>query len=126
MIFDEYRKAWVRLTDEEWVRQNFLQYLIIDQKYPSSLIAVEKEMLLGELRKRFDILVYDRSHNPWMMIECKAMSVPLDGRVLDQLLRYHMSIAVPYLVITNGSYCSAFEKKDGKLSELNELPHYAI
>lgn len=124
MIFDEYRKSWVRLTEEEWVRQNFLVYLIKEKQYPPSLIAVEKELMLGELKKRFDVLVYDRSHSPWMMIECKAMNVSLDHKVLDQLLRYHMSIEVPYLVITNGSYCAAFEKVNGKLSELHSLPEY--
>src|SRR4051794_39421507 len=78
IIFDELRKLWVRLTPEEWVRQNLLQYLLQVKKYPSALIAIEKEMQLGELKKRFDILVYDASHKPWMMIECKAMEVQLN------------------------------------------------
>ena len=59
MIFDEVRRRWVVLTPEEWVRQNFLQYLVQVMKYPASLIAVEKEIRLGELKKRFDIVVYD-------------------------------------------------------------------
>ncbi|MDR0794087.1 MAG: type I restriction enzyme HsdR N-terminal domain-containing protein, partial [Chitinophagaceae bacterium] len=41
-IWDFIRKKWVRLTPEEWVRQNFLQYLTLTKKYPASLIAVEK------------------------------------------------------------------------------------
>jgi hypothetical protein len=126
MIFDEFRKGWVRLTDEEWVRQNFLHYLVKEKQYPPALIAVEKELMLGELKKRFDILVYDRWHKPWMMIECKSMSVQLDGKVLDQILRYHIAIEVPYLVITNGSYCAAFEKRDRKLSALGTLPEYPV
>ena len=73
-IFDEQRKQWVRLTEEEWVRQNFTQYLLQVKKYPSSYIAVEKKMKLGEMNKRFDILVYDKAAKPWMMIECKAMN----------------------------------------------------
>lgn len=125
-IFDEMRKLWVRLTDEEWVRQNFLQYLVQVKSYPPSLIAVEKELMLGELRKRFDILVYDRSHIPWMMIECKSMDVVLDVKVLEQLLRYHISVTVPYLVVTNGAYCAAFEKVNNQLSALTELPHYNV
>ncbi len=82
LIFDVLRKSWVRLTPEEWVRQNFLQYLVLVKKYPSSLIAVEKELMLGELKKRFDILVYDFNHRPWMMVECKAMEIALDEKVL--------------------------------------------
>ena len=70
-IFDEFRKQWVRLTPEEWVRQNILQYLVQVKKYPASLIAIEKEITLGELRKRFDILIY-RDAKPWMIIECNT------------------------------------------------------
>ena len=124
MIFDPSRKIWLRLTPEEWVRQNFIQYLLQTMHYPRSLIAVEKELQLGDLKKRFDILVYDNNHQPWMMIECKSMEVPLNEKVLAQLLRYHIAVPVPFLVITNGSYCAAFEKVDGSLSQLSDLPVY--
>jgi hypothetical protein len=124
VIFDGARKTWVRLTPEEWVRQNFLQYLVQTMLYPASLIAVEKELQLGELKKRFDILVYDQQHRPWMMIECKSMDVPLDEKVLSQILRYHIGIPVPFLVITNGSYCAAFEKTNGTLVPISRLPDF--
>ena len=124
MIFDELRRKWVTLTPEEWVRQNFLQYLIRVKHYPASLIAIEKEIRLGELTKRFDALVYDRDHRPWMLIECKEMDTSLEQRTLDQLLRYHLSIQVPYLVVTNGAYCAAFAKENGKLIELYTLPDF--
>ena len=80
-IFDEIRRQWIILTPEEWVRQNFLQYLIRVKKYPASLIAVEKEIHLNDLMKRFDIVVYDRNTHPWMIIECKEMEVALTGSV---------------------------------------------
>ena len=67
MIFDPLRKRWLLLTPEEWVRQNFVQYLIQVKKYPASLIAMEKVIKLGELKKRFDILVYNKLHQPWMI-----------------------------------------------------------
>ena len=54
-IFDTIRKRWLLLTPEEWVRQNFIQYLVQVKGYPLSLIAVEKELRLGELKKRFDL-----------------------------------------------------------------------
>ena len=56
-IFDELQKTMGRLTAEEWVRQNFVQYLLQVKKYPPSYIAVEKKMKLGEMNKRFDMLV---------------------------------------------------------------------
>ena len=121
-IFDEVRKRWVMLTPEEWVRQNFLQYLVLVKKYPASLIAVEKEIELGEIKKRFDIVVYDKNHLPWMIIECKEMSGVLNKKVLEQVLRYNISLQVPYLVITNGSYCYAFAVANNKLEEIDDLP----
>ena len=123
-IFDEMRKQWLRLTGEEWVRQNFLQYLVQLKQYPASLVAVEKEIRLGELKKRFDILVYDRQHQPWLMVECKGMDVPLSEEVLQQVLRYNIAVPVPYMVITNGSHCAGFHRNNGVLQPVSELPAF--
>jgi hypothetical protein len=124
LIFDPFRKRWLVLTPEEWVRQNFLQYLALSKQYPSSLIAVEKEIYLGELKKRCDIVVYNKNTLPWMIIECKEMNETLNSKVLDQVLRYHITLPATYLVITNGSYCFAFKKKEGRFYEIDELPNY--
>ena len=110
------------LTQEEWVRQNFVQYLVQVKQYPASLVAVEKELVLGELKKRFDILVYDGDHQPWMMIECKSATVKLDEAVLQQVLRYNITIPVPYMVITNGSLTYAWVRNGNKLELISELP----
>ena len=123
-IFDELRKRWVKLTPEEWVRQNFLRYLIQVKNYPQSLIAVEREIVLGELKKRFDILVFDLDHKPWMMVECKAMSVALSEDVLAQVLRYSISVPAQYLVITNGAYTTGWQKVERELKLLTELPDW--
>lgn len=124
VIFDEVRKQWVMLTPEEWVRQNFLHYLILVKKYPAALIAVEKEIFLGEVKKRFDIIVYDKNTQPWMLIECKEMNVALNQSVLSQVLRYNINLRVPYVVITNGSYCYGFSNVEGQLLEIQNLPNY--
>jgi hypothetical protein len=125
-IFDECRRKWIRLTSEEWVRQNFLQYLLQTKKYPASLIAVEKEIRLGELKKRFDILIYNAQHQPWLMVECKAMEEPLQDDVLHQVLRYNIAVPVPYLVITNGAASFAYIRKNNQLQMLEDLPEYGI
>jgi len=124
LIFDEIRRQWVRLTPEEWVRQNFIQYLIQTKQYPAALIGVEKEIKLGDLKKRFDVLVFNKAHEPWMMIECKAMEVELNEDVLQQVLRYNISVPVTFLVITNGSYTYAYEKTSGNLNALTTLPDF--
>jgi hypothetical protein len=121
-IFDEVRKRWVALTPEEWVRQNFLQYMIQVKSYPASLLAIEREIALGELKKRFDIVLFNPEGRPLLLVECKEMTVELDEKVLQQVLRYNISLQVPFMVITNGSFTLAFGSKDGVLSELDELP----
>ena len=122
-LFDPIRKKWFILTPEEWVRQNFLQYLL-QNDYPSSLIAIEKEIKLGELKKRCDIVVYDRNMDPWMIIECKEMSVTLSGKTIEQILRYHITLPANFLVITNGSYTYGFEKKRDQFFEIDTLPSF--
>jgi hypothetical protein len=122
MIFDFIRKQWLLLSEEEWVRQNFIQFLIQELKYPVTLMAVEKEIQLGDLKKRFDILVYDRDHKPWMLVECKAGEITLDENVLHQVLRYNISMPATFLVITNGHFTYAWEKAGGELKELQQMP----
>lgn len=122
-IFDAIRKSWLLLTAEEWVRQNFVNYLVKVMNYPSTVIALEKEIRLGELRKRFDILIYDKDHQPWMLVECKEPSVKLSEQVLHQVLRYNISVPVQYIVITNGTGTLAW-KKDNELRLIREMPYW--
>ena len=124
-IWDELRKQWVRLTPEEWVRQNFIQYLLLVKNYPASYIAVERRMKLGELNKRFDVLVFDSAAQPWMLVECKAMEEKLDSRVLWQVLRYNMATPVRYIVITNGAECHAFIRGVTDFESIIALPAYS-
>ncbi len=122
-IFDPVRKKWVRLTPEEWVRQNFLQYLLQTMKYPASLIAVEKEIQTGELNKRFDILVY-KNEQPWLMVECKEMNIAIDASVIQQLLRYQATIQASYLIVTNGNDTRGVHAENNKIAAISNLPDY--
>ncbi|UYQ93605.1 type I restriction enzyme HsdR N-terminal domain-containing protein [Chitinophaga horti] len=119
LIFDAYRKRYVVLTPEEWVRQNFLNFLSKIKSYPPSLMGVEKEIFLGEMKKRCDIIVYNRNSKPWMIVECKEMDVPLNLAVLEQIVRYNMALPVSYLVITNGTntFCC-------KLKGAHDVPEF--
>jgi hypothetical protein len=120
-IFDAIRKSWLLLTEEEWVRQNFVSYLTITLHYPSTVIALEKEFSLNDLKKRFDILVYDGQHRPWMLVECKEPKVALNEDVLQQVLRYNISVPVKYIVITNGNTTVGW-RKEAELQLIPELP----
>ena len=120
-IFDEVRRRWVILTPEEWVRQNFLQYLLRVKNYPRSLFSIEKLIKLGELTKRCDIVVYKRDR-PWMIIECKEMNTELNLAVVEQILRYNIVHQVEYLVITNGKTSYAYQLTQNSMHEVQELP----
>ena len=126
MIFDRLRRKWLVLTPEEWVRQNFVQFLLQEMQYPSGLLALEKQIRLGERLKRFDILMYDREHAPWMLVECKAPSVELSPETLQQVLRYHISLPASYLVITNGNHSMGWKKQDGQLLSLEAMPVFPL
>ena len=101
-IFCEWRHRWVRLTPEEWVRQHILHHMVEQLGYPSSLIAVEQAITVGDANKRCDAVVYDASLQPLMIIECKAETVPLTQKTLDQAITYNRKLDVPYLLLHNG------------------------
>ncbi|HMC86310.1 MAG TPA: type I restriction enzyme HsdR N-terminal domain-containing protein [Chitinophagaceae bacterium] len=123
-IWDDVRRLWVSLTPEEWVRQNFVQYLVQVCKYPASYIAMEKQIQLGDVKKRFDILVYNGAVKPWLMVECKSKEVQINKKVLNQVLNYNMAVPVPYLIITNGDHCYGFHRNGLDIKELDVLPEY--
>jgi hypothetical protein len=101
-IFDFIRKKWLVLTPEEWVRQHVVNYLVAEKKYPASRIAIEKELQLNDLRRRYDIVVFDQNKLPFLIVECKAPYINLDAPVLEQALRYNLVIKAGLLMVTNG------------------------
>lgn len=121
LIFDEVRKIWVTLTPEEWIRQNFLQYLIQVKKYSTSLISVEKIIKVGELKKRYDIVVY-KNNKPWMIIECKKNNTAINTNVIEQVIRYNMALSIQYFVVTNGNQSFAYEVLNNSFKEITDLP----
>lgn len=124
-IFDPCRKKWIVLTPEEWVRQNVLQFLIQVCKYPVELIAIEKTIQLGDLNKRFDILVY-KEERPWMLIECKEAGTSLEEKTILQLLQYQQVLDASYLIASNGHQTIGAEIKLGKLHMLHHFPNYDL
>lgn len=101
-IFDILRKKWLALTPEEWVRQNFVSYLINEKNYPPGLIGVEVTFKMNSLTRRTDILVYNRMGNPILIVECKAPDIKIDNKVFDQIVAYNYKFKLSYIVVTNG------------------------
>lgn len=120
-VFDRVRKKYVVLTPEEWVRQQILQYMIEVLLYPAALISVEKQILVGSRRRRYDIVVY-KEDMPWLIVECKSEKEALNDAVLSQLLAYNSSLRVAFLAITNGREVHAYQID--KRSWESRLPVY--
>jgi len=120
-IFDPIRKKTVILTPEEWIRQQILQYMKEQLHYPLSLISVEKQIKIGSLKKRYDIVVYQNAQ-PWLIIECKSETEKLSPAVLSQLLAYASVLPVKYLALSNGHEMFAYHVPTKKWQE--GLPAY--
>ena len=118
------RKKWIVLTPEEWVRQHLIHFLIHEKEYPLSLLSVEKEIELNGTRKRYDVVVFEVSMKPIMLVECKSPYVPITELVAEQALRYNLAIGVKYLLLTNGLQEYILVNFDGQYSVLNEIPDY--
>ncbi len=125
-IFDEIRKKFIILTPEEWVRQHVVQFLMVEKKYPKSLINVEKVLKVNGLRKRYDIVVYNPDGTIYILVECKAPEVKISQATFDQIARYNMTMNAQFLTVTNGlhHYFCQMDFENEKYEFLRELPDY--
>ncbi|RYH73940.1 type I restriction enzyme HsdR N-terminal domain-containing protein [Flavobacteriaceae bacterium 144Ye] len=125
-IFDAIRKKFVVLQPEEWVRQHCLQFLIEEKKYPKSLINVEKELTVNDLRKRYDIVVYKPNGQIHLVVECKAPKIIIDQTVFDQIARYNLELNATYLMVTNGinHYYCQMDFENERYVFLKDIPEY--
>jgi type I site-specific restriction endonuclease len=126
MIFDQLRKKFVRLTEEEWVRQHMISYMVRERNIPAGLIRVESGLKYEKLKKRTDILVYDRNGMPYLVIECKSPRILLASEVLFQAGIYAKSLKVSYIGVTNGlnHFFWKVNFEQGSTSILSEFPEF--
>lgn len=125
-IFDPCRKKFVKITPEEWVRQNWIQYLHCELEFPISLMAVEQGIVVNQLKKRCDIVAYTQRGKPLLIVECKAPSVKLKQAALDQAARYNLKLKVPFLLISNGEETVIYQidHKTDQYQLLHSIPSY--
>ncbi|MEQ8325227.1 MAG: type I restriction enzyme HsdR N-terminal domain-containing protein [Vicingaceae bacterium] len=126
-VFDQFRKKFVILTPEEWVRQNFLHYLIEHLGYPAGLISVERLLRSASMSFRTDAVVFNRMTQPIMLLEFKAVSVILDKKTLFQIAKYNRELEVPYLIVSNGMehFCLELDRKLGQFSFVDEIKSWS-
>ena len=127
LIFDIVRKRFVVLSPEEWVRQHVVHYLISELNYPHAHINVEKQLLLHNTKKRYDVVVYHPNGTINIIIECKAPHIKIEQEVFDQIARYNFVLKASYLMVTNGInhfFCS-MDYQQEKYLFLKDLPSYS-
>jgi len=125
-VFDIIRKKYVALTPEEQVRQQFIHYLINEKHYPKGLLAVEKQLKVYDTEKRADIVLYNSSGKPLVIVECKAPSINISQKAFDQITRYNMTFKAKYLIVTNGlkHFCCKPDYENNIYEFLKDIPNY--
>lgn len=127
VIYDSLRKRYVALTPEEWVRQNFVQYLVNERKFPIALMANEVSLNQNGIKRRCDTLVANRIGNPFVIVEYKAPQVQVTQETFDQIVRYNMVLHAKYLIVSNGltHYCCKIDYDSNSYSFLSNIPYYS-
>lgn len=101
-VFDPVRRKFLVATPEEWVRQLFISFLVNEKNIPLSKIAVEKQLLINNMQKRFDIVVYGDDFSPLTIIECKSPKISISDDTFRQASLYNLELRAPFLIVTNG------------------------
>ncbi len=125
-IFDVIRKKFVVLQPEEWVRQHTLHHLIYKKKYPKSLINVEKQLVVNNLKKRYDIVIFKPNGSINVLVECKAPEIKITQNTFDQIAKYNLLLDANYLMVTNGLthfYCETNSTQDNYVF-LQDIPDF--
>ncbi len=125
-VYDIFRSKWIPLTEEEFVRQNFLHWLMKSRNYPISRIKTEVFFKTKNNTIRCDAIIYDKSLNPLMIIEFKSPFVKISQQTFDQIGIYNIELKVKYLLISNGIdyYCFLLNHYEKKIEQLLDIPHY--
>lgn len=126
LIFDPIRKKYLVLTPEEWVRQNFIQFLIHEKGYPASLIAIEMGIDVLKTKKRCDIVLFNNEGKANVIVECKAPSIKISQETFDQIARYNMTLKTNLLIVTNGlqHYICVMDHENECYHFLKDIPNY--
>ena len=89
-IFDTVRKKWLILQPEEWVRQLMVLYLSKVLHFPLNHFSIEKGVSKGLKKGRWDIVIFDYSMKPFLLIECKSPNIFLSENVIYQAARRNL------------------------------------
>lgn len=114
----------IKLTDEELVRQLYINKLINTYNYPKEKMELEYSVSFGREKKRADIVIFDKlaTTSPYIIVELKKPKLK-DGK--EQLKSYCNATGAPIGVWTNGGQISFYHRKDPNFFEdLPNIPTY--
>lgn len=125
-IYDKLRDKWVVLTPEEWVRQNFVAWMIGTHHYPASLMANEIGVNVNGSTQRCDSVIFRSDGTPFVVMEFKAPNIAVTQNVFDQIVRYNMKLHADYLIVSNGMthYCCKIDYKNNTYHFIPKIPEY--
>ena len=126
-IFDNIRRKYISLTPEEWVRQNFIEFLINYKSYPKGRIGNEISLIQNGIKRRADSVIYDIYGQPLIIIEYKAPEIKITQQVFEQIVRYTMVLRVKYLIVSNGicHYCCRINYDSNTVEFIKYIPEYS-
>ena len=106
------------------MRQKLVHYFINERNIPVGLIAVERALKINGMLKRFDIVIYNSSGNPHIVVECKAPFIKLSQTTLQQLAVYNLHLKAEFLMVSNGleHILSQVNFETREIRFLEELP----
>ena len=76
------------------------------------------------LDKRCDAVVFSNDMHPLMIVECKAQTVKITQKTLEQAVRYYSALQPRFLLLFNGKDCLCFKVQDNALQSMDHLPDY--
>ncbi len=127
LVWDEIRKKYVKCSPEEWVRQNFINYLINHLNYPKGRMVVEYKVVYNAMNKRCDIAVFGTRKKVEVIVECKAPKIQITEDTFYQIAKYAHVLNAPLLILTNGleHYCALINSSKNELTYLEKIPEYS-
>jgi len=125
-VYDPVRTKWYLLQPEELVRQLILIHLIEEMGYPPKLIGVEKQIIINQQKKRFDIVIFDKSAEPYILVETKSPTHTINQSTALQIAHYNTHLKAKYLWLSNGHENLYYEMnyKQESIKQITSLPNY--
>ena len=132
-FYDTYREKLIPVTPEEIIRQKIAAWLETNLHVPGNCMILEQHLSHYQIesKDRADIIIHEVTEGnalaPLAVVECKADSVVISSKTLEQCFGYADRLGINYAFVTNGieflSYRYSEEEK--RYIELKTPPSYS-